>query len=105
MRLPIFVALGLTLGRAGPSLAGSWEDTVAAARGQTVYWNAWGGDERTNDFIAWAGNEVEGRYGVTASAVSESFTWFIVTPYRPSTSLPAQAMQSFVRSSPPPAFQ
>ncbi len=54
MRLPIFVALGLTLGLAGPSLAGSWEDTVAAARGQTVYWNAWGGDERTNDFIAWA---------------------------------------------------
>ena len=79
MRLPIFVALGLTLGLAGPSLAGSWEDTVAAARGQTVYWNAWGGDERTNDFIAWAGNEVEGRYGVTINHVKLSDTAEAVT--------------------------
>ena len=32
---------------------------LAKARGQTVYWNAWGGDERTNSFIAWVGDEVQ----------------------------------------------
>ncbi|MBL8670840.1 MAG: ABC transporter substrate-binding protein, partial [Alphaproteobacteria bacterium] len=35
-----------------------WPEILAKARGQTVYWNAWGGDERTNAFIAWAGQEV-----------------------------------------------
>ncbi|MGL4649845.1 MAG: ABC transporter substrate-binding protein, partial [Caldilineaceae bacterium] len=38
---------------------------LAAARGQTVYWNAWGGDERTNTFIAWVGAEVRRLHGVT----------------------------------------
>jgi putative thiamine transport system substrate-binding protein len=42
-----------------------WPDTVAAARGQTVYWNAWGGDERTNAFITWVGEQTEERYGVS----------------------------------------
>jgi putative thiamine transport system substrate-binding protein len=42
-----------------------WPDVVAAARGQTVHFNAWGGDEKTNAFIAWAAGEVARRYGVT----------------------------------------
>ena len=42
-----------------------WQDILAAARGQTVYWNAWAGDERTNAFIAWAGEETRRRFGVT----------------------------------------
>ncbi|KAA5603141.1 ABC transporter substrate-binding protein [Blastochloris sulfoviridis] len=41
-----------------------WEDILAAARGQTVYWNAWAGDERTNAFIAWTGEEMRRRFGV-----------------------------------------
>ncbi len=41
----------------------------ARAKGQTVYWNAWGGDERTNAFIAWVGDEVGKRYGVTVRQV------------------------------------
>ncbi len=55
MRLPLLALL--TAGLAAPALADSWDDTLAAARGQTVYWNAWGGDARTNDFIAWASEE------------------------------------------------
>jgi putative thiamine transport system substrate-binding protein len=38
---------------------------LVAARGQTVYWNAWGGDERTNTFIAWVGAEVRRLHSVT----------------------------------------
>ncbi|BBF91440.1 ABC transporter substrate-binding protein [Blastochloris tepida] len=41
-----------------------WEDILAGARGQTVYWNAWAGDERTNAFIAWTGEEMRRRFGV-----------------------------------------
>ncbi len=53
---------------AGPALAQAspaWAETLAAARGQTVYWNAWAGDEQTNAFIAWVGSEVKARHGVT----------------------------------------
>jgi len=49
---------------AGPVAAEPWDATQAEARGQTVYWNAWGGDEQINGYIAWVGAEVERRYGV-----------------------------------------
>ena len=42
----------------------AWSDVVARARGQTVRWNAWAGDEKTNEFIAWVGDEVGKRYGL-----------------------------------------
>ena len=42
----------------------AWTDTLAKARGQTVHFNAWAGDEKTNAFIAWVGEETEKRYGV-----------------------------------------
>ena len=41
-----------------------WNEVLAKARGQTVYWNAWAGDEKTNDFIVWVGDQVKARYGV-----------------------------------------
>lgn len=41
-----------------------WQATLAEARGQTVYWNAWGGDERSNSYIAWAAREVRSRFQV-----------------------------------------
>ena len=49
--------------------AAGWDETVAKARGQTVYWNAWGGDERINAYIAWAGERVAADYGVTVRHV------------------------------------
>ncbi|MBK6806837.1 MAG: ABC transporter substrate-binding protein [Betaproteobacteria bacterium] len=42
----------------------AWADVLAKARGQTVHWNAWAGDEKTNAFIAWVGDEVAKRHGV-----------------------------------------
>ncbi|WP_347311882.1 ABC transporter substrate-binding protein [Defluviimonas sp. SAOS-178_SWC] len=77
MRLPL-IAL-LAAGLAAPALADNWDDTLAAARGQTVFWNAWGGDERTNDFIAWASGELEAQYGVTIQQVKLSDTAEAVT--------------------------
>jgi putative thiamine transport system substrate-binding protein len=46
-----------------------WDAVLAAARGQTVYWHAWGGSESVNDYIAWAGAQVAERYGVTVEQV------------------------------------
>ncbi|RED18744.1 ABC transporter substrate-binding protein [Pontivivens insulae] len=51
-----------------------WDAVVAAADGQTVYWNAWGGSTTTNDFIAWVGERVAEDYGVTLEHVKLSDT-------------------------------
>ncbi|MSO89547.1 MAG: ABC transporter substrate-binding protein [Rhodospirillaceae bacterium] len=49
----------------GLAQAQPWPDVLAKAKGQTMFWNAWGGDDKTNAFIAWVGDEVEKRYGIT----------------------------------------
>ena len=55
----LLAAPGLALlGRASrPALAADFGAVAAAARGQTVYLNAWAGAQETNDYIAWAGAE------------------------------------------------
>ncbi|MBP1885452.1 ABC transporter substrate-binding protein [Sinorhizobium mexicanum] len=58
----------LTLGLAGEAAAidlNDWNSVVAEAKGQTVYFNAWGGAENINAYIRWAGDEMKARYGVT----------------------------------------
>ena len=57
----------------------AWPEIAAHAKGQTVYWNAWGGDERTNAFIAWVGGEVRRRYGITVEQVKLKDTSEAVT--------------------------
>ncbi len=56
-----------------PALA-NWQDTLAQAKGQTVYWNAWGGDTRTNDFISWVSEQTEAQFGVSIEQVPLSDT-------------------------------
>ncbi len=51
-----------------------WDRVVAAARGQTVYWNAWAGSPRTNEYIAWVGVEVRTRFGIALEHVKLSDT-------------------------------
>lgn len=70
--------LGLGLGLGTPALA-DWQQTLDAARGQTVYWNAWGGDARTNAFIAWVGAQTEAQYGVKVVQVKLTDTATAVT--------------------------
>lgn len=52
-----------------PACGADWGAIAEKARGQTVYWNAWGGDERINAYIAWAGQQVRERYGVSVQHV------------------------------------
>lgn len=41
-----------------------WPDTLVRARGKPVFFNAWGGDERTNAFIAWAAERLRAEHGI-----------------------------------------
>ena len=52
-----------------PAKARDWTEILAAARGQTVYFNGWGGSEVINRYISWAAEQVGQRYGVTVKHV------------------------------------
>jgi putative thiamine transport system substrate-binding protein len=60
-------------GAASPDPA-NWRAVLAEARGQTVYFHAWGGEPRINDYIAWAGRVVMERFGVRVVHVKLSDT-------------------------------
>lgn len=81
----ILLSLASLLAMSAQTFAGSpdpaeWDDVLADAKGETVYWNAWGGSENINAYIEWVGAEIEQRFGVrlvhvrlddTATAVSK----------------------------------
>ncbi len=77
MRLRLLLLLLCAL--AAPARGEDFAAIATRARGQTVYFNAWGGSRQINDYIAWAGAQLEERFGVrlvhvkltdTAEAVS-----------------------------------
>ena len=68
-RFLLLAALSALLCRASTLHATDFAQALQAARGQTVYFNAWGGAREINDYIAWAGEEVQRRYGVTLAHV------------------------------------
>jgi putative thiamine transport system substrate-binding protein len=77
--LALCAALVLPVSAAAGAETRPWASIVAQAKGQTVYWNAWGGDERTNAFIAWVGDEVRERYGIDLRQVKLQDTAQAVT--------------------------
>lgn len=56
-----------------------WDSVLEVARGQTVYWHAWGGDPRINAFIASVGADLQARYGVALEHVRLADTADAVT--------------------------
>ena len=49
-----------------------------AARGETVFFHAWSGDPTINAYIAWAGEEIEARHGITVEHVRVTDTADVV---------------------------
>jgi len=47
----------------------NWPGVLEEAKGETVYFNAWGGAENINSYIAWVGEQVEAQYGVKLKQV------------------------------------
>ena len=59
-----------------------WQRIEAAARGQTVYFNAWAGSERINAYLQWAAVELAQRRGVTLEHVKVGDTAEVVKRVR-----------------------
>jgi putative thiamine transport system substrate-binding protein len=72
-------ALPLVIRGAHAGETRDWDAIRAAARGRTVHWNAWAGDDATNRFIAWAGERVRARDGVSVVHVKLADTAEAVT--------------------------
>ena len=70
MRISIIAAaVAATLMTAQPSRADNpdpaeWDAVLAEAKGETVYFNAWGGAGNINAYLEWAGQQLQQRYGV-----------------------------------------
>lgn len=62
----VFAAAPVAAGNPDPK---DWPAVEAEARGQEVFFNAWGGDPRRNAYIDWAAREMLDRYGVIVSQV------------------------------------
>lgn len=77
--LALLIAMALPSFASAQADPANWPEVQAEARGQTVYWNAWGGSTATNDFIAWVGGRVAEDYGVTLEHVKLSDTADAVT--------------------------
>ena len=77
MKLSIFAAIALTLGVYTGANA-DWSQIQNEAKGQTVYFNAWGGSEATNAYIAWAAKEAKTRYRIDVRHVKISETAEVV---------------------------
>jgi putative thiamine transport system substrate-binding protein len=57
----------------------AWTSIVAKARGQKVYWNAWGGDDRINAYIESASRTAQKQFGVEVHHVKLTDTAEAVT--------------------------
>ena len=60
----IFTGLCLVLAVTSAS-ANDFTDLQKGAKGQTVYFNAWGGDAKINSYISWAGQILADRHDIT----------------------------------------
>ena len=67
LTLSVWSVAGLAQQADGP-VAGPedprWQAVLDEARGQTVYFNGWGGSDRINDYVAWAAGRVADLYGI-----------------------------------------
>jgi len=57
----------------------SWDEIVAAARGQTVYFHAWAGDRKVNAYIRWAAEVMDRRFDITLNHVKTDDTGNVVS--------------------------
>lgn len=78
--VPALVPLWVPTARAAD--AARWPALMKAARGQTVYFNAWAGSERINAYLQWAAGELDKRFGVRLEHVKLASTAEVVKRVR-----------------------
>ena len=78
--------LAASAGALAPALAQTnataWAAVEQAARGQTVYWNAWGGGAQTNTYIQWVAQQMSALNGITLQHVKITDTADVVKRVR-----------------------
>ncbi|MFB9134366.1 ABC transporter substrate-binding protein [Vibrio olivae] len=47
----------------------NWSETLQQAKGQTVYFHAWGGSQEINNYMRWVSQQLKRRYNVTLKHV------------------------------------
>lgn len=77
MKLSRFAALALGVGVSALAHA-DWSRIQNETKGQTVYFNAWGGSEATNDYLSWAAKEAKTRFGIDVRHVKITDTAEVV---------------------------
>ncbi len=81
-RLPAFaVAFLLSASTVGAADVDpkNWAQVLKSAKGETVYFNAWGGEPRINAYIDWAAEAIKERYDVTLEHVKVADTASVVS--------------------------
>lgn len=69
-RYPLIAPLlALTLPALAAPDPSDWPVVLDEADGQTVYWNAWGGDSRTNRYIDWVAEQMQAQFNVEVAHV------------------------------------
>lgn len=63
--LAVIAVTGLTGIGPRTASAASFDELVERARGQSVYFNAWGGSPTVNAYIAWAADQLKARHDIT----------------------------------------
>ncbi|MEH6632515.1 MAG: ABC transporter substrate-binding protein [Halopseudomonas aestusnigri] len=79
MTLAAGLFCGLVAQTGWAQASGNWTDIKAQAEGQTLYWNAWGGSERINNYISWVGKELWNQHGITLKHVKVTDTADVVS--------------------------
>lgn len=86
-RRQLLLAMGSAAGAAtmpswAQNVSASWSGITAAARGQTVYFNAWAGSDQTNAYLQWVAGEVQKAYGIQLEHVKITDTADVVKRVR-----------------------
>lgn len=68
----VMLMLGLTFQATAET--SHWERVKQQAQGQTVYFNAWGGDAAANAYLRWVATEMQRQYAITVKLVPLSDT-------------------------------
>ena len=53
----------------GVTAQDNWQQVTEKAKGQTVYFHAWGGSQEINNYLRWADKQLQSQYGVTLNHV------------------------------------
>jgi len=60
----LLVLLPAARGATAQDQSERWAGIEAAARGQTVYFNSWGGEPRINRYLVWVADQVQQNFGI-----------------------------------------